>query len=282
MSARTLQWVVLAAALVLLLGLWLAPSQVNRVDKGPKIQDKGSIAGAFDAESLLTSARRSLDPGADSLYSLLLVQWKNSGEKDVSISDSIGRLWDSSGIPAASAVWFERKALLEESEKSWQDAAYRYFDAFKIAGDTALRTELVSKAIASYEKVLEINPSNLNAKTDLGACYAEGTSEPMRGITLLREVVATNPEHEMAQYNLGMLSVKSGQYEKALERFDKVIAINPARSEVYFFKGQVLLEMGDTLAAIRELESFVKKSPDYEAATQVGTLLQNLKATRSL
>jgi cytochrome c-type biogenesis protein CcmH/NrfG len=108
--------------------------------------------------------------------------------------------------------------------------------------------------------VLKINPGNLNAKTDLGACYADGTNEPMKGIMLLREVVAADPKHEMAQYNLGMLSVKSGQLDKAIERFNTVLEINPERTEVNFFLGQVYLQQGDTAKAIQSYEAFIRNA----------------------
>ena len=129
-----------------------------------------------------------------------------------------------------------------------------------MANDSSIQSLLVGKAITNYKKVLEINPNNLNAKTDLGACYADGTSDPMKGIMLLRDVVAADPNHEMAQYNLGMLSVKSGQLDKAIERFQKVLEINPERSEMNFYLGQVHLQKGDTAAAIQSYETFIKNA----------------------
>jgi hypothetical protein len=36
-----------------------------------------------------------------------------------------------------------------------------------------------------------------------GLCYAEGTSEPMKGIMLLREVIEKNPDHENARLQPG-------------------------------------------------------------------------------
>jgi tetratricopeptide (TPR) repeat protein len=146
-----------------------------------------------------------------------------------------------------------------------------------MAGDSSLRGMMVQKAIENYNKVIEINPENLNAKTDLGACYAEGTGEPMKGILLLREVVSKNPEHEMAQYNLGMLSVKSGQLDKAIERFTKVLEINPKRSEMYFYLGQIYVSKGEPEKAIGYYESFVKKSNDPQAAQEVKKIISDLK-----
>ena len=54
-----------------------------------------------------------------------------------------------------------------KTERSYLDAAFRYFDAFKLAGDSSLKGVLVQKAITNYQEVIKLNPENLDAKTDL-------------------------------------------------------------------------------------------------------------------
>jgi tetratricopeptide (TPR) repeat protein len=265
--------------LLLSVGIYYAPSQINKKSK-PATEAKQQ-AGDFDEEGLLESAKKSLD--SEQLSSLGLVEsaLKKQGSQDTSVLDQMGRFWDRQGIPAAAALWFEKKALALKTERSYLDAAFRYFDAFKLAGDSSLKNVLVQKAITNYQEVIKLNPENLDAKTDLGACYAEGTAEPMKGITLLREVVTKNPEHEMAQYNLGMLSVKSGQVDKAIERFTKVLSINPQRSEMHFFLGQIYASKGETAKAITEYELFQTSTSDPEAAKEVKKIIEGLKKGRS-
>ncbi|MBL7924920.1 MAG: tetratricopeptide repeat protein [Bacteroidia bacterium] len=259
MKGAQLRGILIAGTVLLSVALYFAPSQVNQDGTSPKEAHEGHMDG-LNPDDLLRSARVSLDTAQLKNLDFFEASLKKAGNKDTALLDGIGRFWDRNGVPAASAIWFERKAEIVKSEQSYLDAAYRYFDSFRMANDTAVRSILVGKAIASYKKVLEINPGNLNAKTDLGACYADGTSEPMKGIMLLREVIAADPNHEMAQYNLGMLSVKSGQLDKAIERFNKVLEINPGRNEVHFFIGQVFLQKGDTAQAIRSYETFIRNA----------------------
>jgi tetratricopeptide (TPR) repeat protein len=262
--------------------IYFAPSQIN-----PKGDDSDQSSHpdevdptGLDAEALLASASAALDSSGKSTLAGLTDKWKESGsETDTALMRRIGLLWDQNGIAAASAIWFERRAKAAPAEQTYLEAAYRYFDAFRMAGDSSLRSILIAKAIGAYSKVLEFNPDNLNAKTDLGACYADGTSEPMKGIMMLREVVEKDPNHEMAQYNLGMLSVKSGQLDKAIERFNKVLTINPARHEVHYYLGQVFLQKGDTTTAIREYELFIKSAP-YDVSELIKTV-EDLKKKSS-
>ncbi len=282
MKARTLQITLIAVAVLITVALFFAPSQVNVSPVKSKEVTEIASENGFDADALLKSARKALSKEESAKLDHFDQALKLNGEKDTAVLDQIGRFWDRNNIPAASAVWFERKADIIGSEESRIQAAYRYFDAFKVAQDSALRQIIVGKAIAQYQKVLEKNPNNLNAKTDLGVCYVEGSAEPMKGIMMLREVIAANPNHEMAQLNLGLLSVKSGQLDKAIERFNKVLTINPKRTEVYLYLGQVYLQKGDTAKAIANYTDFTKTSDDYQTVSQVGKVIDELKKGSSV
>ena len=101
----------------------------------------------------------------------------------------------------------------------------------------------------------------------------------MQGIALLQEVVKKDPNHENAQLNLGFLSVKSGQYDKALARFNTVLKINPSRVDVYVFIGQTYLQMGNKAEAIRNFETFKSLSNNTQALAQIDAYLKELKST---
>jgi tetratricopeptide (TPR) repeat protein len=279
MKSRKLQILLVIGTVILTVGLALSPSQVNMKpnSNAPKANPAKPASQELNADALLKSAKSALTKEQLAQLDQLELGLKVNGEKDTAVLDQIGRFWDRQGIPAASAIWFEKKSELQKTEKSYLDAAYRYFDSFKLAQDSVLKDLFVAKAISNYTKVLDLNPDNLDAKTDLGACYAEGTGEPMKGIMLLRDVVSKDPNHEMAQYNLGMLSVRSGQFDKAVERFKKVLEINPQRTQLYYYLGQIYLQEGDTSKALESYKSFMKKSEDYEAVSQVGQMVKELE-----
>ncbi len=199
-------------------------------------------------------------------------------EKDASstsLTDSLGKMWDRLNMPQISSHYYEIVAERNQDENAWINVAYRYYDAFRMTGDSTFRKYFVEKAISSYQKVLEKNPENLNAKTDLGLCYAEGTAAPMKGILLLKEVVTKNPEHEMAQFNLGILSVKSGQHDKAIERFQKVLEINPLNNEARFLLGRTYFAMGNNDFALKNL-NMIRESEDPRLNEEVKNLINQI------
>jgi tetratricopeptide (TPR) repeat protein len=271
MDQRRLRSLLIIISLLVVAGLYFAPSQVN-VRKAPTtaVQPQGT-----DMTELEATAMESLDDERKGYIAALKMKLKAAPSP--SLYDSLVKAWDDARIPVISAWYAEQKAASEPSEKNHLAAAYRYFDAFKIAEDSALKAEMVTLAMKNYEKVLALNPKNLNAKTDLAVCYAEGSAEPMKGIMMLREVVNEDPRHEMAQLNLGFLSMKSAQYEKAIDRFTTVMSINPTRKDIYYFLGRAYLEKGNTDSSLYWFEKLKKESDDYVLVQQADKMISGIR-----
>ncbi len=269
--ARKIQLLILTGAIALTIVLYFAPQKIK------KEEVIAETADVFSFESLLSSVKGSMKRQEIEPISKLENELSKNQNNNL-LLDSLGKQWDKLGQPIISAHYFEMIAEQQPGEKTWLDAAYRYFDAFKMVTDSTLRTRMVANAISGYENVLKYNPENLDAKTDLGACYAEGTNEPMKGIMLLREVVTKDPKHENAQFNLGILSVRSGQYEKAIERFQKVLEINPARKEMYFMIGKSYSMEGNKEKAIENLEKLKKETTDLQLIEQSNSLINQINS----
>ncbi len=60
---------------------------------------------------------------------------------------------------------------------------------------------------------------------------------PMQGIFMLREMVEKNPKNTDALYYLGTLSIQTGQYENANERFNQIISIDSSDKRAYLQLG---------------------------------------------
>lgn len=270
-NIRKIQLVLITTAVVLTIYLFMLPISKQE----PKVVETNTSKNISSFDDVLQKIKKQFGPMQ--LASINGLEEKiKLNENTLPLYDSIALAWDGLNQSGIAAHYFEIKGTKDNAERSYIEAAYRYFDAFKSAEDSTERMLWVNKAIECYEKVIAINPKNLNAKTDLGLCYAEGTGAPMKGIMLLRDVVKENPNHENAQLNLGFLSLKSMQFDKALDRFDKVLAINPSRTEVYIYRSQTYLQMGDTAKAKQSLQSFIIYTKDDEAKKEAEKYLLQL------
>jgi len=191
-------------------------------------------------------------------------------------TDSLIKLWMAFKQPGISAFYFETKVNNDPTAENYFHLADRYYTASKFSHEEQ-HSFFISKAIENYLKVLEKEPENLNAKTSLGVCYVEGTQEPMKGIALLREVVEKDPANMQAHLNLGLFAIQSGQYDKAIERFNKILAIDQNNLEVYLYLGQTYSSMGQKDKAIESLEKYKSLSKDAFINAQVDKYISELK-----
>lgn len=275
-GSRKTQVVLVAGALALTAALYFAPKAGTTAK--PAAAKEEAVKQEFNFDQLLAFQKKNLTASELEKTESWVAQLKEPASRvNLSIYDSLAKVWDDKKMFSLSANYFEQKAGKDNTEKSYLNAAYRYFDAYKNSPDSLIKQAMVDKAIKNYSKVIELNGENLDAKTDLGILYAEATAEPMKGIMLLREVITKNPEHENAQLNLGFLSVKSKQYDKALERFDKVLQINPKKADVYIYKAQTYLQMNDKQKAIESFEKYMKESTDKQMIGEVNEYLNELK-----
>jgi double zinc ribbon protein/tetratricopeptide repeat protein len=93
---------------------------------------------------------------------------------------------------------------------------------------------LYPKAITMYERYLQLNPSNPDARVDLGTSYFElsfeDTSRKDEYLGAAREAMEKAltyaPQHQMALFNLGIVRFHTGEFEQALESFRKCMAVD--------------------------------------------------------
>ncbi|MFN5620886.1 MAG: tetratricopeptide repeat protein [Flavobacteriales bacterium] len=77
---------------------------------------------------------------------------------------------------------------------------------------------------------------------------------PMAGITILRELVAEDSTNVDAHYYLGLFSVKSGQLDKAIARFERVLALRPDDIKYQVEVGYQLMVMDTVNLALQCFE----------------------------
>jgi tetratricopeptide (TPR) repeat protein len=268
------QFYLISGAVCLVVALYFAPTKSeNKEEKAVK----ESTISAGTLKVLLDNAKQQIPTGALKVIEDLESEIKDkNGTAANLVKDSLAQVWDNLQYRYIAAHYYEEIAVADPNEKNWINAAYRYFDSFKTLGDSVERGFAVKKAIDCYTKALDLNPSNLDVKTDLGVCYAQ-TSEPMKGIMLLREVIAKKPDHENAQLNLGFLSIQSRQFNKAIERFNRVLEINPSRTDVYLYIGETYIQSGDKKKAVENFEKYKSLSNDSTRIKEVDQYIDQLK-----
>jgi tetratricopeptide (TPR) repeat protein len=180
------------------------------------------------------------------------------------------------------AVYGQSAAEMDNTEKAWLTAADAFMKAGKFSND-ANKANLYKSAIKDFGKVLAMNPDNLSAKVKLGTCYVESASllgnQPMTGITLLREVLQKDSTNTEANLQLGLFSVTSQQYDKAIARFQRILRIDSTHVDMYVYLGDTYLSMGKKKEAIENYENYKAKVKDTLIVRNIDNYIKKLKQT---
>lgn len=177
-------------------------------------------------------------------------KYKTSSAPDqAKLAQTLATKWDDVEQPIPSALYLEIVASKENNLPSWLKAGDRFMKAFDLTRDSVMQPALLQKANASYTKAFDIDSTNLAAKTGLGITIVNGMGMPMKGITMLLDVVKKDPTNLKANMSLGTFAIKSGQFDKAIVRFNDIIAQKPS-PDAYFYLATAYENLGKNKEAI--------------------------------
>jgi cytochrome c-type biogenesis protein CcmH/NrfG len=134
-----------------------------------------------------------------------------------------------------------------------------------------------NEAVRCLEKSLKINPDNEETKLALATAYIEGTGEPMRGVQILLAITRDKPNDIAANMLLGRMSIQSGQFEKAVARFETILKQDPENKEALFLISQAYEGKGDKIKAKEMLERCKKIVNDPEFSKEIDEKINSLK-----
>jgi tetratricopeptide (TPR) repeat protein len=164
------------------------------------------------------------------------------------------------------AAWFYAKAAkLENSEKNLNFAGQLFLDLMHRSASAPVQVWEAQEAIACLQRSLELNPNNDTVKMALASGYIEGAGQTMQGVQLLLGITREKPDNVPANLMLGRLSIQSGQYDKAIGRFETVLKEEPRNTEALYFLAEAYKGKGNKEKAIELLEQCKKivNKPDF-------------------
>ena len=129
-----------------------------------------------------------------------------------------------------------------------------------------------------YQKAVDKDAKNVDAKIQLAACFVEEGKDPMKGIGMLREVEKTDSNNVKLQLTFAFFSVKSQQWDKAIKRFNKVLEIDPLYIEAYLHLADAYEQQGQTNKTIEMLQKYASLTEDAMAKQEVLKYIEQLKS----
>jgi tetratricopeptide (TPR) repeat protein len=271
------QWVILVACVLTIVLLSFA----NTIPSASKIPEVATQPSGVPLEEIVKEERGSLKPDQSGVIASLEQAIKN--ESDIihrgQLYDSLVKYLGGSGKYVLASFYAEQKAKVNNGSGSdWMAAGERYRSAASFQQHEEHLPALYESSVRCFTKALELEPANLDAKVGLGIAIVDGTNDPMKGITLLREVEAADSTHVNVQLALADFAVRSKQYDKAIERYNKALRLKPELYAIHLSLAELYEAQNDTNQVVYHLEAYAEVTDDPVMKAEIEKALVNLKS----
>ena len=249
------QWITIGIGVLIVAALFLF-GRTGPYKSGISKNFQSTPQSELSADSILFHAKEILNPAQ--------IQWMNDLEQSVIRGDvkkqkldvfhQLAHFWKDSARIFEPYAWYEAEAArLENSEKSLTFAAHLILENLRNEENDQLKKWKALQAKDLFERSLRVNDKNDSTIVGLGACYIFGNiaDNPMEGILKVRQVVEKDSTNIFAQMVLGQGSLMSGQYDRAIDRFEKVLALQPVNLEAMLLMAEVFERKEDKANAIK-------------------------------
>lgn len=240
----------------------------------------------FSTDSILYYAKQNL-PQAQVAR---LAQLENSitrgdvAEQKLHLMHQLAAYWADSARAFTPMAWYPyawytaEAARLENSENSLSFAAHLFLGALSNEEAHNVKHWDADQAKDLFERSLKLNPDNDSAKIGLGATILYGGLDaPMTGISMIREVVEKDSTNVFAQLTLGEASLLSGQLDKAVERFKKIVRLQPDNLKASLLLADTYEKMDKKEEAVLWYKSSLPYINNQEIKTEVEKRIAQLK-----
>ena len=188
--------------------------------------------------------------------------------------------WKNLGNPSLGTWYFYKFAETEATKTSLETAGDALVKAYKNGSDSVISDKLVTFALRSYENAVQKDGSDLELKIKLAELYVQGSQEPMKGIGILRQLADSLPKNVPVLLALGRLSIQSGQFDKAKERLQKVLQLEPQNTEALYFLAITEAQLGHKEEAIRLFEMCKLLVGNKDFNNEIDEIVKNLKSKK--
>lgn len=153
--------------------------------------------------------------------------------------------------------------------EGWEDGPSKlagdiYFKAFERSQNQENAKLYAEKAKAILQELVGKDPSDLFLKNRLAMTYVLSET-PMSGIAMLREVLEQDPTNRQATLNLGLLAIQSGQFERAKDRFARLVSLDATDQEARLYLAVSMMEINEQSQAKLLLEEILSSSDSIPA-----------------
>jgi tetratricopeptide (TPR) repeat protein len=226
-------------------------------------------AGGLDAAIRLFEAHRYAE--ARAALETLVVERPG----DATAALYLGRTCFEQEMPEAAARSLERAAALDPSSSTVQYWLGRAYGEQAIAGNLLVRAKLAGRVRHAFERAVELDPSNVDARMALFEFHLRAPS--FMGGSVEKAVVEAEEIRRLDPFRgrraAGRLHENRKRYDLAALEYEAALHEPPPRPNPYFWMEDAAIERKDWPAAFAAMDRLERAFPeDAEALYEIGRL----------
>jgi predicted Zn-dependent protease len=225
-------WIAIGLASALFLVLYFGFDTKNK-EALQNEQSRNVLGTTLGFDNLLADAREHLNSALNQQLSALLdkaEQAPDAQAKSAAYQD-LSAFWYKNGNVAVAGGFADSVAVIENNDEAWSVAGATYYNGLVAAPveNQVLRKYCAEKAIRAFESAASLNATKVSHQVNLALVYAEQPKEdnPMQAVMMLRDMEAKHPNEPSVFNALGRLAIKTGQWDRAIQRLEKAKSLDP-------------------------------------------------------
>ncbi len=257
------QYILIGSVSILFLILYFAcetkPPGQQQVEQTRLLQ-----AEATDVNLLIREAHDKLP--ASQVSTIQAIQQElsqTSGDSArVEILQQLSGRWYENGYPAIAGYYAQEIADLEGTEQAWSIAGTTYAICVQRAEEEKVRQFCSQRAVTAFENAISLNPNEVRHQVNLALTYTDAppANEPMKGVMMLRELEEEFPKSPLVYTSLAKLAIRTGQFERAIQRLTQALEIEPNNLNAICLLGQAHAGAGNAA----EAQAFKQQCQDMQ------------------
>ncbi len=223
------QWLLIGAAILLLLGLYFLPNRLPKTKKGQETATQDSIA--LNGEAVLLQARKSLDSNQLQLLNGIETRKAQAAniKTEIEIYKELSKTWNGWENFAAGGFYAQKVAELQPTGEAWAIAGTTYGIAFRKDNDVKVKKFAALTAIECFQQAAKIEPDTVRHRINEAVMYIDLSEvdmsvPPMAGAQKLLALDKDFPQNIEINFALARLSMtRSGDFNKAAKRLEQIL-----------------------------------------------------------
>ncbi|HUB67518.1 MAG TPA: tetratricopeptide repeat protein, partial [Candidatus Methylacidiphilales bacterium] len=180
------------------------------------------------------------------------------------------KIWIQSGLYAGLllilGIWsWQRIWVYQTEETLWADAVAKNPNCWlgrNNLGGVFYAQGQVDRAMAQFQKAVDINPNYAEARNNLANCLlSQGQVD--EALVQFQKASELHPDDATVHRGLGRALAQKGEVPQAIEQFQKVLAIDPNDTEAHKNLGDLLFREGRMAEAAEQYEEALSNDPHY-------------------